>query len=90
MMKINSSTVLALTLVSLSTVSFAGGVPSSYAPSGDKHHTSHGSHNQGRHTQGGHTQGGHTQGGRGSSHKGGHYKNPRTGDPSTHHPRNAT
>jgi hypothetical protein len=58
-MKIISSTFLALTLVSLSTVSFARGVPSSYAPSGHKHHTSHGGHNQGGH---------------GSSHKGGHYK----------------
>jgi len=73
-MKIISSTVLALTLVSLSTVSFARGVPSSYAPSSHKHHTSHGGHNQGV---------------RGSSHKGGHYKNPRTGDHYTHHPKSA-
>ena len=46
-MKIISSTVLALALLSLSTVSFARGVPSSYAPSNHKHHTSHGGHHQG-------------------------------------------
>jgi len=61
-------------MVSLSTVSFARGVPSSYAPSSHKRHTNHG---------------GHHQSGHGSSHKGGHDKNPRTGDRHTGHPKSA-
>jgi hypothetical protein len=73
-MKCASSILIAFTLASLSTVSFAGGVPSSYAPSGHRHHSS---------------QGGHSQSGRGSSHKGDHSKHPRTGDHYTRHPKSA-
>jgi Spy/CpxP family protein refolding chaperone len=72
-MKCVSSILIAFTLAALSTVSFAGGVPSSYAPSGHQHHSGH--------------QGGHSQGGRGSSHKVGHSKNPRTADYHTRNPR---
>ena len=48
-MKRVSSILIAVTLALVSTVSFAGGVPSSYAPSGHQHHPRH---------QGGHSQGG--------------------------------
>ena len=68
------SILVVFTLASLSTVSFAGGVPSSYAPSGHKHHSN---------------QGGHSHGGRGSSHKAGHSEHPRTGDRYVRHPKSA-
>jgi len=74
-MKWGSSILIAVAVASLSTVSFAGGVPSSYAPSGHQHHSGH--------------QGGHSQGGHGSSHKVGHSKNPRTGDHYARHPKRA-
>jgi hypothetical protein len=72
-MKCVSSMLIVITLASFSTVSFARGVPSSYAPSGHQRHSGHG---------------GHSHSVRGSSHKGGHSKNPRTGDRHTRHPKN--
>jgi hypothetical protein len=71
-MKCASAILIVFTVASPSTVSFAGGIPSSYAPSGHKHHSS---------------QGDHSHGGRGSSHKGGQSKHLRTGHHYTRHPK---
>jgi hypothetical protein len=73
-MKCISSMSVAFTLALFSAACFAGGVPSSYAPSGHQHHSSHG---------------GHSQKARGSQHKGEHPKNPRTGDHYARHPKSA-